>query len=55
MAAHLVETSEEDSLMAVAAYIGELMDEGQVRRRPCCLRWGPRAAPRPPPRSPLRR
>ena len=29
----LVETSEEDSFLAIARYIGDLLDEGQVRRQ----------------------
>lgn len=29
--AQLVETSEEDSFLAIASYLGELIDEGQVR------------------------
>jgi hypothetical protein len=33
MSAHLVETSEEDSFLAVARYIGDLLNEGQVSRR----------------------
>lgn len=31
MPAHLVETSEEDSFQAVANFIADLLDEGQVR------------------------
>jgi len=35
MAVHLIETSEEDSYLAVARYISDLLNEGQVSRR--CL------------------
>ena len=33
MSAHLVETSEEDSFLAVARFIGDLLNEGQVSRQ----------------------
>lgn len=35
MAVHLIETSEEDSYLAVARHISDLLNEGQVSRR--CL------------------
>lgn len=34
MAVHLIETSEEDSYLAVARHISDLLNEGQVSRRP---------------------
>ena len=34
MAVHLIETSEEDSYLAVARHISDLLNEGEVRRRP---------------------
>jgi hypothetical protein len=44
--AHLVETSEDDSWLAVAEYIGELLDEGQVSRRRRRRGWrSPSSAP----------
>jgi hypothetical protein len=33
MASHLIETSEEDSFLAVARYLGDLLAEGQVSRQ----------------------
>lgn len=33
MAVHLIETSEEDSYLAVARHISDLLNEGQVSRR----------------------
>ena len=33
MTSQLVETSEEDSFLAVARYFSDLLDEGQVSRR----------------------
>ena len=33
MSLHLVETSEEDSFLAVARYIGDLLADGQVSRQ----------------------
>ena len=35
MAVHLIETSEEDSYLAVARYISDLLNEGEVSRRFC--------------------
>ncbi len=36
MAVHLIETSEEDSYLAVARHISDLLNEGQVSRRHLC-------------------
>lgn len=33
MAVHLIETSEEDSYLAVARHISDLLNEGEVSRR----------------------
>lgn len=33
MSAHLVETSEEDSYLAVTRHVADLLNEGQVSRR----------------------
>ena len=35
MAARLIETTEEDSFLVVAKYIGDLLDGGQVRGQRC--------------------
>lgn len=37
MTTQLVETSEEDSFLAVARYIGDLLNEGEVCCTLCCL------------------
>ena len=36
MAVHLIETSEEDSYLAVARHVSDLLNEGQVSRRYLC-------------------
>ncbi len=43
MAVHLIETSEEDSYLAVARHISDLLNEGQVSRR--CLPANPAVSP----------
>ena len=39
MAVHLIETSEEDSYLAVARHISDLLNEGEVSRRPSVFRY----------------
>ena len=37
MSVHLVETSEEDSYLAVTRHVADLLNEGEVSRRPAHL------------------